>query len=129
MVKQFSVFLENTPGRLSYLMDTLEVNSIKVLALGIAEAGNYGIVRIIVDNDEKAIDVMRRGNIAVNQAEVIIADLESLPRAVHVLGENKINIDYAYTMDCSKVVLKVDDVKKAIEALSNSGIAIYASKC
>jgi hypothetical protein len=129
MVKQFSVFLENSPGRLSNLMDLLEVNKIKVLALGIAEAGNYGIVRMIVDNDEKAIEVMRRSNIAVNQAEVIIADLESLPRAVHVLGEKKINIDYAYTMDCSKVVVKVNDVKGAIEALSNAGIPTYASKC
>jgi hypothetical protein len=129
MVKQYSVFLENAPGRLSNLMDILEANKIKVLALGIAEAGNYGIVRMIVDNDEKAIEVMKQNNIAVNQAEVIIADLESLPRAVHVLGENKINIDYAYTMDCSKVVLKVDDVKKAIEALSNAGISTYASKC
>jgi hypothetical protein len=129
MVKQYSVFLENAPGRLSNLMDTLEINSIKVLALGIAEAGNYGIIRMIVDNDEKAIEVMRRSNIAVNQTEVIIADLENLPQAVHVLGESKINIDYAYTMDCSKVVLKVNDVKKAIEALSNASIATYASKC
>lgn len=129
MVKQFSVFLENNPGRLSNLMDILETNGIKVLALGIAEAGNYGIVRMIVDNDEKAIEVLRRGNIAVNQTEVIIADLDNLPQAVRVLGANKINIDYAYTMDCSKVVLKVDDVKKATESLSNSSIATYATKC
>jgi len=129
MVKQFSVFLENAPGRLSNLIDMLNASKIKVLAMGIAEAGNYGIVRMIVDNDEKAIDVMRRGSIAVNQTEVIIADLESLPQAVHVLGDNRINIDYAYTMDCSKVILKVDDVKKALEALSNTGIITYASKC
>jgi hypothetical protein len=129
MVKQFSVFLENAPGRLSNLMDILEFHKIKVLAFGIAEAGNYGIVRMIVDNDEKALEIMRQSNIAVNQTEVVIADLESLPRAVHVLGDIKINIDYAYTMDCSKVVLKVDDVKKAIEALSNAGISTYASKC
>lgn len=129
MVKQFSVFLENAPGRLSNLMDILEFHKIKVLAFGIAEAGNYGIVRMIVDNDERALETMRQSNIAVNQTEVVIADLESLPRAVHVLSDIKINIDYAYTMDCSKVVLKVDDVKKAIEALSNAGIATYASKC
>jgi hypothetical protein len=129
MVKQFSVFLENAPGRLSNLMDVLEKNEIKVLALGIAEAGNFGIVRLIVDNDEKAIEVMRGANIAVNQAEVIIADLDSLPQAVDVLGTKNLNIDYAYTMDCAKVVIKVDDAKKAIEALSNAGIMVYATKC
>lgn len=129
MVKQFSVFLENAPGRLSNLMDVLEKNEIKVLALGIAEAGNYGIVRLIVDNDEKAIDVMKRANIAVNQVEVIIADLESLPQAVDVLGTKNLNIDYAYTMDCAKVVIKVDDAKKAIETLSNAGIMVYTTKC
>lgn len=129
MVNQFSVFLENSPGRLSNLMDLLRKNGIKVLALGIAEAGNYGIVRMIVDDDDKAMKVMKSSNIAVNQADVIIADLESLPLAVHALGAKKLNVDYAYTMDCAKVVLKVGDVKKAIEALSNAGIMVYATKC
>jgi hypothetical protein len=129
MVKQFSVFLENTPGRLSKLMEVLNNNKIKVLALGIAEVDNYGIIRLIVDNDEKAIETMKKANIAVNQAEVIMTDLDSLPQAVHALGIKKLNIDYAYTMDCAKVVIKVDDVKKAIEALSNAGIMVYTSKC
>lgn len=129
MVKQFSVFLENSPGRLSNLIDLLEKNKIKVLALGIAEAGNYGIVRMIVDNDDKALEVMRGANIAVNQTEVIIADLESLPQAVRALGEMRLNVDYAYTMDCAKVVMKVDDVRKATEALSNAGIMTYSTKC
>jgi hypothetical protein len=129
MVKQFSVFLENSPGRLSNLMYLLQKNEIKVLALGIAEAGNYGIIRLIVDNDEKTLEIMRQANIAVNQVEVIIADLDTLPQAVNALGTKKLNIDYAYTMDCAKVVLKVDDVKKATQTLSNAGLMVYTTKC
>ena len=55
MIKQLSVFLENRPGRLANLLDVLERHNIKVLAMGIAEAGNYGIVRLIVDRKVEAL--------------------------------------------------------------------------
>jgi len=129
MIKQFSVFLENSPGRLAHLVDVLEKHQVRVLALGIAEAGNYGIVRMLVDDDKKAFEVMRRENMAVNQAEVLIIELEQLSKAVKTLSATDVNIEYAYTMDCGRAVLKVNNEEKAIKALSEVGLTIYPTKC
>lgn len=125
MVKQFSIFLENKPGRLSNLIDLFERNQIRVLAMGIAEAGNYGIVRCILDAPEKAVEALRNANTAVNLVEVLIIDMEDLHNAVKVLGEKGINVDYAYTMDLGRIVIKVDDESKAKNALSEAGIKTY----
>ncbi len=121
-MRQLSIFLENRPGRLANLLKVLEENEIKVLAMGIAEAGNYGIVRIIIDKFEKAIEVLRNANMAVNQADVIIIDLDRLAEVAKLFGEMGINIDYAYTMNDNKVVLKVDNEINAINILNNKGI-------
>ncbi|MDH7556882.1 MAG: acetolactate synthase [Candidatus Methanosuratincola sp.] len=125
MVKQFSIFLENKPGRLSSVIDLFERNQIKVLAMGIAEAGNYGIVRCILDAPEKAAEVLRSANTAVNLVEVVIIEMKDLHNAVKVLGEKGINVDYAYTMDMGRIVIKVDDELKAKKALSEAGIRTY----
>ncbi|MDH5806778.1 MAG: hypothetical protein QXW62_03075 [Candidatus Methanomethylicaceae archaeon] len=123
-MKQISVFLENRPGRLANLLKILKDNEINILAMGIAEAGNYGIVRLILDQPDKAIEILRNMNMAVNKAEVIIVDMELLADVAKILGSAEINIEYAYTMDQKKAVLKVSDDKKALEALRKCGIEV-----
>ncbi|MDI9643847.1 MAG: hypothetical protein QFX35_01360 [Candidatus Verstraetearchaeota archaeon] len=124
MTKQFSVFLENKPGRLASLVELFEANQIRILAMGIAEAGNYGIVRCIVDAPEKAAAVLRNANTAVNLSDVVIVEMTKFRQAVRILGENGINIDYAYTMDGGKIVFKVDELGKTYSILSDAGIKI-----
>ncbi|MEM2128445.1 MAG: hypothetical protein QXT73_04235 [Candidatus Methanomethylicaceae archaeon] len=128
MIKQLSVFLENRPGRLANLLDILERNNIRVLAMGIAEAGNYGIVRLILDKEGEALEVLRSSNMAVNETNVIIIGLNDLTSAVKILGNASINIDYAYTMDCQKVVLKVSNEMEAMRALSAAGIKVLSAR-
>ena len=125
MAKQFSIFLENKPGRLSSVIDLFERNQIRVLAMGIAEAGNYGIVRCILDAPERAAEVLRNANTAVNLVEVIIIDMKDIYNAVKVLGNKGVNVDYAYTMDMGRIVIKVDDESKAKKVLSEAGIRTY----
>lgn len=124
MIKQLSVFLENRPGRLATLLDILERYRINVLAMGIAEAGNYGIVRLIVDKEGEALEALRRANMAVNETDVIIIQLRDLTSTVRRLGEANINIDYAYTMDCQRVVLKVNNEGEAVSVLKSAGIEV-----
>lgn len=126
LVKQFSVFLENSPGRLANLVDALERSRSRILAMGIAEAGNYGIVRMIVDDDDRALEVMRAANMAVDQTEVLIINLGDLGDAVRNLGKDGTNIDYAYTMDGGRVVIKVNSVEEAMKSLSNAKLRVYS---
>lgn len=127
MTIQFSIFLENSPGRLANLLDILGRSKIMVRAMEIAEVGNYGIVRMIVDDDEKALKVLREANMAVNQANVIVIDLEKITSAVNALGDVGVNIEYAYTMDNRRVILKVNNEAKALNVLSNSRLKIYTT--
>lgn len=125
MARQISVFLENKPGRLASIMDLFSSHGIRLLAMGIAEAGNYGIVRCVVDSPEKAVEALRGATTAVNITEVIIIDLRDLQKAVKSLGDGGVNIDYAYTMDMGRIVLKVNDQAKAVEILSKAGIIVH----
>ncbi len=125
MIKQFSIFLENRPGRLANLIELMDANGITVLAMGIAEAGNFGIVRCIVDNDDRALAVMKDANMAVNLTDVIIMDLTKINPIVQLLESAGINIDYAYTMDKGKVVIKVNDEKKALKTIEKAGLKSY----
>jgi hypothetical protein len=126
MIKQFSVFLENRPGRLANLVDLLSKNGIKIMAMGIAEAGNYGIVRCVLDNDEKALSILKDANTAVNIVDVLILELGDIEVVVKVLEKVGVNIDYAYTMNGGKIVVKVNDEEKAIRVLKESKLKVLA---
>lgn len=123
-MKQFSIFLENKPGRLANLIDILTKNGINLIAMGIAEAGNYGIVRCILDNEEKAMVALKDANMAMNLVDVLVLEFNNIRAIVKVLEADSVNIDYAYTMDGGKVVLKVNDIEKAKATLSRCGIKL-----
>jgi hypothetical protein len=124
MIKQFSVFLENRPGRLANLVNLLDKNGIKIMAMGIAEAGNYGIVRCVLDNDAKALAILKDANTAVNVVDVLMLNLAQLETIVTVLEKAGVNIDYAYTMNSGKIIVKVNDEEKAIKALNSAKLEI-----
>ena len=124
MIKQFSVFLENRPGRLACLVDLLSKNGIKIMAMSIAEAGNYGIVRCVLDNDAKALAILKDANTAVNIVDVLILELGEIDAVVKALEKAGVNIDYAYTMNGGKIVVKVNDEEKAIGVLKESKLKV-----
>jgi hypothetical protein len=126
MVKQFSIFLENRPGRLANLVELMASNGINFKAMSIAEAGNYGIVRCIVDNDDKALAVMKDANMAVNVADVLLMELAGIGTIVKVFEREGINIDYAYSVEKGRIVIKVSDLHRALKVIEGAKIRIYA---
>ncbi len=118
VIKQISVFLENKPGRLATFIDLMDRIGVRIQAMGIAEAGNYGIVRTVVDDSEKAMEALKKENMAVNMADVVLIDLKDMRAAIRLLGESGVNVDYAYTMDGGKVVVKVDKADTAMRVLA-----------
>ena len=137
-VPQVSVFLDNHPGSLSEVMEKLDQNQIKIFALSIAEAGEFGLVRLITENPAKATKALEdaefnlakaRKNIEVTVA--LITDKDHISRITRILGEGDLNIDYAYTsavhMDGKfAVVLRVNDLEKAEKVLKENGIKILS---
>ena len=134
-VPQVSVFLDNSPGSLSKLMTNLDKSSIHIYALSIADAGEYGLVRIIVDKPAEAKKLLEDAdfNLAKSRKNtevtaILITSKNPISKITNVLGENGLNIDYAYSSavhfeDKFALILRPIDIEKAENALTNNGIA------
>lgn len=130
-VKQISIFLENKPGRLADFTDTLSKRDVDMRALSLAEAEDFGIVRIIVDDVYNASTVLKDEGYVFSITEVLAVEMPDEPGAlsgiIRVLGENEVNIDYMYAFtarkkDAAYMILRVKDNKKAVSVLKASGI-------
>lgn len=130
-VQQISVFLENTPGKLADFTDILSRNKIDMRALSLAEAADFGIVRIIVDDVYTASTVLREQGYIFSITRVLAVAIPDEPgglaRVIRVLGENAVNVEYMYAFTTRKVgvaymIFRVEDNKKAAEVLQKAGI-------
>jgi len=133
MVKQVSVFLENKSGRLAEVSRILGQNSIDIRALSIAETTEFGILRMIVNNPDLALEVLKEKGFSVGITEVIAICVDDKPgglsHALKCLEEKDIGIEYMYAFIGSGdgkalVIIRVDDVQLALDILVKNGIDI-----
>ncbi|MBQ3620086.1 MAG: ACT domain-containing protein, partial [Methanosarcinaceae archaeon] len=98
-IKQISVFSENKPGKLFKIAETLGKANVNIRALMIAESGDFGIVRLIVDKPEDAYDALRNVGFTVSETNVIGIRMDDQPggllKIADVLASKNINMDYA----------------------------------
>lgn len=130
-VKQISVFLENKPGRLAEFTDVLSENNINMRALSLAEASDFGIVRVIVDDVYNTSTVLKDHDYIFSITKVLAVEMPDEPgalsRVIRVLGDNEVNVEYMYAFtsrkkDSAYMIIRVADNKKAIEVLQKNGI-------
>jgi hypothetical protein len=135
MVNQLSVFLENTTGRLSQVTHVLSDNNIDLLALSIADTTNFGILRTIVSDEEKAMKALKEAGYTVNLSPVIVVVVEDHPgglsHVLDVLYNAEIGIEYLYSFvnkpkESALIVFKVDDVPGALETLEAQKVPLLA---
>ena len=134
MIMQLTVFLENSEGRLQALCRTLADAGVNMSALTIAEASDYGVVRIICDNVFHAVDVLDEAGFRAAKTKVLAVELPDRPGALaellEALDTTKVNIEYGYcfqTMgDTAVFVLKIDYARRAEaeEAISGAGFRL-----
>ena len=132
-VKQISIFVENKEGRIKKAINTLGQENINIRALSIADTTKYGILRLIVSDNEKAIEALERDGFIVKENEVIILAVPDEPNGLNstlaVFDEKGINLEYLYAFVSSKtdeaiVVMRLENMEKAIEALEDSNVKI-----
>ncbi|MBP5361998.1 MAG: amino acid-binding protein [Ruminococcus sp.] len=130
-VRQISVFLDNKPNQLTGVMKLLKGHMINIRALSIADTKDFGILRMIVDDTEKAVDTLREASYAVAETEIVAITIPDTPgqlsRVLDILGEQNVNIEYLYAFlgksDRSvSFVIRVDDNDAAYAALEAGGI-------
>ena len=132
-VKQISIFIENKEGRIKKAINSLAQENINIRALSIADTSKYGILRLIVSDNEKAIEALERDGFVVKENEVIILSVPDEPNGLNstlaVFDEENINLEYLYAFVSNKsdeaiVVMRLEDMEKAIDALNGSNIKI-----
>jgi hypothetical protein len=137
-ITQVSVFLDNRPGSLFEAMSQLDRNQIKVFALSIADAGEFGLVRLITEEPEKATNILEDAefNLATSKKNTevtatFISEKDTLSKITKILGDGEINIEYAYSsavhMDGKvALILRPSNVEKAEQMLTASGVAVLS---
>ena len=132
-IKQLSVFVENMPGTLADVTDAIADAEIDIRAMSVADTQQFGIIRMIVDDIATAKQKLSDRNLFVKTTDVVGVAVSDEPgglaRAVRVLADNKINIDYLYAfISVSKknayVVLRVDENAAAEKVLVENGFKL-----
>jgi len=135
-VKQISVFLENKSGRLAEVTSILGKNNIDISALSIADTTDFGILRLIVNKPDDALNVLKENGFTVSATDVIAISVEDKPgglaKALDTLYKNNIGIEYMYAFvgkisDEALVILKVDKVEDALKTLNENNIKILSA--
>ncbi|MHA1689359.1 MAG: ACT domain-containing protein [Promethearchaeota archaeon] len=131
MLKQISVFLDNAPGELAKFTKILMKEKINLRAITVAETADFGILRILVDKVEECMKILKDANYLVSLTDVIAVEVPDKPGGLHeitkILGDNQVNIEYLYSTlikEEALIILRVDDVKKAIRNLKNKGVKL-----
>ncbi|MBC8571129.1 ACT domain-containing protein [Zongyangia hominis] len=137
VVKQLSVFIENKSGRLVQITEILGKNKIDIRAVSIADTTSFGILRLIVDDPDRAKSVLREAGFTVSITEVIAIAIEDEPgglsKALRVLSNAQIGVEYMYAFlskedKTAYVILRVEDNDEAARVLQAAGIKCLSSE-
>lgn len=131
MIKQVTVFMENVEGRLALVCRTLAQAGINMHALTIADTQDFGVVRIIVDDPNRALDALTQENFRAQLVDVAAFSIPNRPGGLadllDALAEAKLNIEYGYCFqtkgESAVDVLKIkgENVARALETLALAG--------
>jgi len=133
MAKQLSVFLENKTGRLASVTRVLGEAGINIRALSIADTSDFGILRIIVNDPQKAYAILKDAGFTVSETEVIGVRVKDIPgglaTVLEKMSDANLNIEYMYAFlgtseNDALVIFKIEDNKKARIAFKESGIQV-----
>jgi hypothetical protein len=131
-VKQISVFLENKKGRLAEVTQTLSREKVNIRALSLADTADFGVLRIIVNNPERCLAVLKSSGFVAQVTEVVAVEVEDRPgglaHILEVLDRDNVNVEYMYayvekSRDNAIVICKIDDRERALQVLEKNGIA------
>lgn len=132
-VKQISVFLENQPGKLAEFAAVLSAQKVNLRAISVAEAADFGIVRIIVDDVFNAVTILKSENYVCSITDVLAVEVKDEPgmlaNMIGILGTEGINIEYMYNIlgkksDVAYMIIRTNVGAQAAKILESKGFKI-----
>ena len=134
-VKQISVFVENKPGRILEIIETLGKNNIDICGLSVADTSEFGVARMIVSDSNLAKTVLRENGVIVKITDITAIAVDNKPGALtdalRILKENNIVVEYMYAIaksinEKSVIVIRADVPEKAEDALKANGVKVLS---
>ena len=134
-IKQLSVFVENSQGRLQQIIDALGENRINIRALSLADTTEFGILRLIVDEDEKASAILKEKGVISKITEVIAVSIDDcaggLAAVTRAISDAGISIEYTYAFlgrseGKALLVIQTNDEKRAERVLREKGVTLVS---
>ena len=131
--EQISIFLENTPGRLVEVTRIFEAGGINIRALSLADTSDFGILRLIVNDNETAKRLLQEKGFTVRLTEVVAVEVEDRPGGLHeilvALAAAGINVEYMYAFVRQSgrnavMIFRFDDSQKAESVLRDRGMRV-----
>jgi len=132
-VEQISVFMENKPGGLEEVMRTIKDADINIRTLSLADTSDFGILRLIVNDVDKASRVLRDSGLRVSRTTVVAVEVPDRPGGLHgileVLAQENINVEYLYAFveksgENAVIIFRFDDSDAAIRVLQQHGFTV-----
>ncbi|PLX80088.1 MAG: amino acid-binding protein [Desulfuromonas sp.] len=132
-VAQISIFIENKTGRLAEVSRVLGDAGVNIRALSLADTSDFGILRLIVDQTDKAKEVLKKEGFTVSKTEVIAVEVPDRPKGLYsildILDKGKVNVEYMYAFvercgENAVIIFRFDDVDAAIKVLTENSVQV-----
>jgi hypothetical protein len=136
IIKQISIFMENTTGRLADVTDLLAKAGINLRAISIADTTDFGILRMVADQPDAALQLLKAAGFTARETDVIGVEVQDHPgelaRIMALFRDAGVSIEYLYASlehkaDKAVIVIKLDDIKAGLAMLEQHGFATIPS--
>jgi hypothetical protein len=131
--EQISVFLENKAGRLAEVTGILSDAKVNIRALALADTSDFGVLRLIVDNNEKAAEALKNRGFTVGRTDVLAVEVEDRPGGLHrildLLNGAEINVEYMYAFvqhsgKNAVMIFRFDNIDEAVKVLEKNNVKV-----
>jgi len=136
-VEQVAVFVENKSGRLAEVSALLAANGINIRALSVADTHDFGILRIIVNDPDKALKVLKDDGFTANKTEVVAVEVADQPGGLadvlKIINDEGLNVEYMYAFveksgENARLIFRFDETDAAIRVLKKAGMKILTGE-
>ncbi len=130
-----SVFAENKPGRLDHITDILAGARINIRAIKISDSGDFGVVKMLVDDPDTAFRALKTAGVTASKKEIVAVVVEDRPGGLHavlkILTGHNVNVEDAYgfvVRERAVLVIEVDNVRETNVLLETSGLHLLSKE-
>lgn len=132
-IRQVAVFLENKCGRLAHVAGTLGAAGVNIRAISLADNADFGILRMIVNDIDRAVEALKANGYVAAQTEVVAVEVDDRPggleAVLNVLQEHNLNVEYMYAFvnkspDKAVLIMRFDEPDRAIEVLERAAVPL-----